>query len=58
MPQARTDPGIAALPLVTGDLGLEFHEAAPIITAGAYRLGTVAVMDNNSHEWTPEQLAE
>lgn len=57
VPQARTDPRTAAHPLVTGDLGLEFYAAAPIITAGGHRLGTVAVMDNKPHEGTPEQLA-
>ena len=50
-------PRTAAHPLVTGDLGLEFYAAAPIITAGGHRLGTVAVMDNEPHEGTPGQLA-
>jgi len=53
---ARSDPRTAAHPLVTGELGLQFYAAAPIITADGYRLGTVAVMSTEPHEATPEQL--
>jgi len=54
---ARSDPRAAAHPLVTGELGLQFYAAAPIITADGYHLGTVAVMDTEPHEATPEQMA-
>ena len=53
---ARSDPRTAAHPLVTGELGLQFYAAAPIITGDGYRLGTVAVMNTEPHEATPEQL--
>lgn len=54
---ARSDPRTAAHPLVTGELGLQFYAAAPIITADGHSLGTVSVMDTEPHEATPEQLA-
>lgn len=53
---AKSDPRTAGHPLVTGELGLQFYAAAPIITADGHRLGTVAVMDSEPHEATPEQL--
>ncbi len=54
---AKSDPRTAGHPLVTGELGLQFYAAAPIITADGHHLGTVAVMDTQLHEPTPEQLA-
>jgi sigma-B regulation protein RsbU (phosphoserine phosphatase) len=36
---------------------LQFYAAAPIITADGHHLGTVAVMDTEPREATPEQLA-
>jgi len=54
---ARTDPRTSAHPLVTGELGLQFYAAAPITTASGHRLGTVAVMDTEPHEFTAKQLA-
>jgi GAF domain-containing protein len=53
---ARTDPRTTGHPLVTGDLGLQFYAAAPITTADGHHLGTVAVMDTEPHDATPEQL--
>jgi GAF domain-containing protein len=53
---ARSDPRTAAHPLVAGEPGLRFYAAAPIITADGHRLGTVAVMDTEPHEATPEQV--
>ena len=53
----RSDPRTAAHPLVTGELGLQFYAAAPIITADGHRLGTVAVMNTQPHEATQDQLA-
>ena len=54
---AKLDPRTAGHPLVTGELGLQFYAAAPIITADGHRLGAVAVMDREPREATPEQLA-
>ena len=54
---ARSDPRTAAHPLVTGELGLQFYAAAPIMTNDGHSLGTVAVMDTEPHEATTEQLA-
>jgi len=53
---ARTDPRTAAHPMVTGELGLQFYAAAPIVTADGHSLGTVAVMDTRPRDATPEQL--
>ena len=53
---AKSDPRTAGHPLVTGEPGLQFYAAAPIITADGHRLGSVAVMDNEPHEATLEQL--
>jgi len=55
---ARTDPRTAGHPLVTGEPGLQFYAAAPIVTADGHRLGTVAVMDTEPHKATPEQLEQ
>ena len=41
---------------MTGDLGLQFYDAAPITTADGHHLGTVAVMDTEPHDTTPGQL--
>jgi GAF domain-containing protein len=53
---AKSDPRTAGHPLVTGDFGLRFYAAAPIVTADGDLLGTVAVMDTEPHEATLEQL--
>ena len=53
---ARTDPRTTAHPLVTGDLGLQFYAAAPITTSDGHHLGTVAVMDTEPHQPTPQQV--
>lgn len=42
---------------MTGEVGLQFYAAAPITTASGHRLGTVAVMDTEPHEFTAKQLA-
>ncbi|GHE93098.1 PP2C family protein-serine/threonine phosphatase [Streptomyces fumanus] len=42
---ALTDPRTADHPLVRGGLGVRFYAAAPIVTAGGQRLGTVSVLD-------------
>jgi len=53
---ARTDPRTAAHPFVTGEMGLQFYAAAPIVTADGHSLGTVSVMDTEPRDATPEQL--
>ena len=53
---AKTDPRTARHPLVTGETGMQFYAAAPIVTADGYRLGTLAVMDTEPNEATPEHL--
>lgn len=53
---ARTDPRTAAHPFVTGEVGLQFYAAAPIITADGNSLGTVSVMDTEPRDATQEQL--
>ena len=56
VPNARTDPRTTAHPLVSGDLGLQFYAAAPITTSDGYHLGTVAVMDTQPRQTTPQQI--
>jgi sigma-B regulation protein RsbU (phosphoserine phosphatase) len=53
---ARLDPRTAKHPLVTGEPGVQFYAAAPIVTSDGHRLGTVCVMDTEPHEATSEQL--
>jgi GAF domain-containing protein len=53
---ARMDPRTAMHPLVTGEPGVQFYAAAPIVTSDGHRLGTVCVMDTEPHEATSEQL--
>ena len=42
---ALNDPRTAQNSLVTGDFGLRFYAAAPIIVDSEYRIGTVCVLD-------------
>lgn len=42
---ALADPAVASSPLVTGQPGVRFYAAAPIVTVDGHRLGTVNVMD-------------
>ena len=54
---ARSDPRTAEHPFVTGEVGVQFYAAAPIITDEGHSLGAVSVMDTEPHEATTEQLA-
>ncbi|WP_344978393.1 GAF domain-containing protein [Streptosporangium fragile] len=54
---ASTDPRTLDHPLVRGELGLRFYAAAPIVTAGGHRLGTVSVIDRRPREVTDTQTA-
>lgn len=49
---AVTDSRTLANPLVTGELGLRFYAAAPLITHDGYRLGTVNVIDLSPREFS------
>lgn len=51
---AATDPRTMDNPLVTGELGVRFYAAAPLVTSDGYRLGTVNVIDTRPREITPE----
>jgi sigma-B regulation protein RsbU (phosphoserine phosphatase) len=53
---ALADPRTADHPLVRGGLGIRFHAAAPITTAGGQRLGTVNVLDTRPRRPTGDQL--
>ncbi|MGW2302489.1 PP2C family protein-serine/threonine phosphatase [Streptomyces sp. NPDC001809] len=54
---ALTDPRTASNPLVHGEGGVRFYAAAPIVTAGGERLGTVNVLDTRPRQATDEQTA-
>jgi phosphoserine phosphatase RsbU/P len=54
---ASADPWASRHPMVTGDPGVRFYAAAPIITADGFRLGTVAVMDTEPRRTTARELA-
>jgi sigma-B regulation protein RsbU (phosphoserine phosphatase) len=50
------DPRSADNPLVTGELGVRFYAAAPIVTSDGHRLGTVNVIDIKPRETTEEEM--
>ena len=54
---ARSDPRTAEHPLVTGEVGVQFYAAAPIITDDGYSLGRDAVMATEPREARTEQMA-
>lgn len=47
---AIEDPRTLDNPLVAGEFGLRFYAAAPLITKGGHRLGTINVMDFEPRE--------
>ncbi|UGY93052.1 GAF and ANTAR domain-containing protein [Streptomyces gobiensis] len=55
LPDTLKDPEAAANPLVTGELGLRFYAAAPIVTADGYRLGTVNVLGTEPRPIAPRE---
>lgn len=54
---ASADPWAARHPMVTGEPGVRFYAAAPVITADGCRLGTVSVMDTEPRRATARELA-
>lgn len=50
------DPRAAGNSLITGELGVRFYAAAPIVTADGFRLGTVNVIDTKPREVTEEDM--
>jgi phosphoserine phosphatase RsbU/P len=53
---AAANPRTLDHPLVRGQLGIRFYAAAPIITAGGHRLGTVNVMDYQPRQVSDNQI--
>ncbi|MEW9555062.1 PP2C family protein-serine/threonine phosphatase [Nonomuraea sp. NPDC050783] len=56
IPDAPADPRVAADPLVTGEPGVRFYAAAPIVTPGGHRVGSVNVMDTRPRQADPDDL--
>ncbi len=52
---ASTDPRFAQNPFVTGAPYIRFYAGVPLITPDRHAMGTLCVLDNNPHEFTPEQ---
>lgn len=52
---ALTDPRTMQNSLVTGELGLRFYAAAPIVVEGQHRLGTVCVAGHEPREVSDEE---
>ena len=47
---ARFDPRTLSNPLVAGEFGLQFYAAAPLVTTGGFRLGTLCILDREPRE--------
>ncbi|MFF8827871.1 PP2C family protein-serine/threonine phosphatase [Streptomyces sp. NPDC015131] len=57
IPDTLLDPVALDNPLVTGEMGVRFYAAAPIITPEGHRLGTVNVLDTRPRSITEEDTA-
>jgi sigma-B regulation protein RsbU (phosphoserine phosphatase) len=57
IPDTLHDPVAADNPLVTGEMGVRFYAAAPIITPDGHRLGTVNVLDTKPRSITEDDTA-
>ena len=52
---ARTDPRTLANPLVSGELGLQFYAAIPLVTSDGYKLGTFNIIDTEPREMSEDE---
>ncbi|MDX6742657.1 GAF domain-containing SpoIIE family protein phosphatase [Actinocorallia sp. A-T 12471] len=57
VPDTLADPVASTHPWVTGEPGMRFYAAAPIVTADGHRLGTVSVLDVQPREVDDADLA-
>lgn len=55
VPDAMLDPRFVANPLVTGEQHIRFYAGAPIIMPGGERLGTLCVLDRETHHLNDTQ---
>ncbi|GGS89105.1 hypothetical protein GCM10010156_54450 [Planobispora rosea] len=56
VPDTLADPHAAADPMVSGEPGVRFYAAAPIVASGGHRLGSVNVMDTRPRQAGVEEL--
>jgi len=51
---AANEASLLANPLVTGDFGLKFYAAAPLITPDGFTIGTICILDKKSRTFNCE----
>ena len=56
VPDAAYDPRFKNHPAVTGQIGLRFYAAAPLVSPEGHHLGTLCVLDTVPHTPSAEQL--
>lgn len=49
VPDLAAHPRLAGHPSVTGPMGVRFYAAAPLVTWGGHRIGTICVFDTIPH---------
>ena len=54
---ARLDPRTCSNPLVSGEFGLRFYAAAPLVTNDGYNLGSLCAIDNQPRQISAMNLA-
>ena len=57
VPDAWADARFLASPLVTGEMGVRFYAAAPLVTPDGHAIGTLCVMDRRPRQLDREQRA-
>jgi sigma-B regulation protein RsbU (phosphoserine phosphatase) len=57
IPDTLTDPVACSNALVTGPMAVRFYAAAPIVTHGGHRLGTVNILDTKPRQITEDDTA-